>query len=49
MLSILAITFVPTSVCVLPGRFSFLCLDLFLNFGLLVDVVEVVDNDGDGQ
>ena len=49
MLSILAITFVPTSVCVLPGRFSFLRLDLFLNFGLLVDVVEVVDNDGDGQ
>ena len=49
MLSILGITFLLTSVGVLPGRFSFLGLNLFLNFGLLVDIVEVVDNDWDWQ
>ena len=38
----------PTSVSVLPRGFSFLRLDLLFNLRLLVDVVEVVHNDGDG-
>ena len=38
----------PTSVSVLPRGLSFLRLDLLLNLRLLVDVVEVVHNDGDG-
>ena len=38
-----------TSLCVLPGRFGFLCFDLLLNLGLLIELVEVVHNDRDGK
>ena len=38
-----------TSFSVLPGGFLLLGVDLFLDLGLLVELVKVVDNDGDGQ
>ena len=38
-----------TSLCVLPRSFRLLCLDLLLNLGLLIELVEVVHNDGDRQ
>ena len=38
-----------TSLCVLPGRFGFLSFDLLLNLGLLIELVEVVHNDRDGE
>jgi hypothetical protein len=38
-----------TFLGVLPERFLFLEKDLLLNLGLLVELVEVVHNDGDGE
>ena len=38
-----------TSFSLFPGGLIFLETDLLLNLGLLVELVEVVDNDGDGQ
>ena len=39
----------PTSLGLLPGRFLLFGEDLLLNLGLLVELVEVVDDDGDGE
>jgi hypothetical protein len=38
-----------TFLGVLPECFLFLEKDLLLNLGLLVELVEVVHNDGDGK
>ena len=38
-----------TSLCVLPRSFRLLCLDLLLNLGLLIELVEVVHDDRDRQ
>ena len=34
---------------IVPSRLFLLRSDLLLDLGLLVELVEVVDNDGDGQ
>ena len=34
---------------IIPSRLFLLRSDLLLDLGLLVELVEVVDNDGDGQ
>ena len=39
----------PTSISILPRGLSLLSLDLLLNLRLLVDVVEVVHDDGNGE
>ena len=39
----------PTSLGLLPGGFLLFGEDLLLNLGLLVELVEVVDDDGDGE
>ena len=39
----------PTSLGLLPGGFLLFGEDLLLNLGRLVELVEVVDDDGDGE
>ena len=34
---------------IIPSRFFLLRSDLLLDLGFLVELVEVVDNDGDGE